>query len=181
MLQGLRTFFALAFAVAGSACLAQDEGLLVPYSYFGLPCMKNAEFAFGPVAMDDPTAQVHEVLGDPASLLSHQDMPELSFPIDTWRYDGLDVFVFDNKVVEMTATQPRWQTPSGLAVGMTRTALVDAFGMEPATPQSDVAPGPAYVIPFCNGFVADELGWEMRVFIDDAQIVEQISFLRGWP
>ena len=101
----------------------------------GGDCLPATEFNFGDVAM-----------GDPVELLGKLGSPEASGvftlggqEIDRMTITGMNIDIFQNVVIGMTATSASWKMPSGLRVGLTRGGVIQILGRVPngEAPTSD--------------------------------------------
>jgi hypothetical protein len=91
-------------------------------------CLPATEFAFGFPKMGDRLTAPYHKLGSPE--------PSGTFTlggleIDRMTVSGLEIDIFQDVVIGMKATQPMWEMPSGLKVGLTRGDVIRILGHAP--------------------------------------------------
>lgn len=98
-------------------------------SEFGLvyDCLPETEFSLDGVKMGDPLSALGK-LGTPERIDQGSFSDEI---VDRMSLVGADIDFFQDVVVTMTATSPKWQMPSGLRVGLTRGDVVSILGRVP--------------------------------------------------
>lgn len=117
-------------AAPGQASLLGSETRLPD----GGDCLPATEFALGGVAMGDPLMSLGK-LGSPEAsgvFLAGEE-------VDRMTLAGMDIDIFRNVVIGMSATTALWEMPSGLRVGLTRGEVIQILGRAPggATPTAE--------------------------------------------
>ena len=160
-----------------TAPISRAKGLMANTSFDGESCILDREFGLNQVFMDSPEVVVINLLGEP--LERPPIDPNSDIPVNSIVYPGLNVYLFNNQVAELTATDPVWETPSGLRVGLTEEELFVILGQVPdrARYRSQVV----YEIPYCNGGAPYDLGWAFLLFMDDNGRVMRLDIQRDWP
>jgi hypothetical protein len=158
--------------------VSRDFALMGNTNSNGEACILAKELTLNLVQMDAPEAEVINLLGEPQERRPSQ--PDSDIPVNSLVYPGLTVYLFQDQVAELAATDPFWQTPSGLRVGLTTAELLDVLGQVPI--RSDLYPSQlAYEIPPCSDGTRYDLAWSFLVIIDDTGTVTELRFERDWP
>jgi len=87
---------------------------------------------------------------------------------ERFMYDGLRMDTFQGKIIEMFATTPFWEMPSGIKVGSTRGEVIAILGR---VPNGDVATARTFGVRVCTdgedtdfeSYVVIEFGHDKRV------------------
>ena len=90
-------------------------------------CLPASEFSLNGVSMGDPLDTLGK-LGSPEMIPDPFGSGEL---IDRMVLVGANIDIFQDKVYGMSTTSPRWDTPSGLRVGLTRGEVIRILGRVP--------------------------------------------------
>ncbi|KJZ18534.1 hypothetical protein [Loktanella sp. S4079] len=106
-------------------------------------CLPASEFNLNGLRMGDPLAAFAK-LGTPEAT---DDVSFSDEPIDRMTLNGANIDFYQDMVVTMSATSPRWQMPSGLRVGLTRGEVIAILGRVPA---SYTARAEDFAIPVCS-------------------------------
>jgi hypothetical protein len=132
------------------------------------------------VATEVPLSRVVDLLGEPQQRLPIPYGADL--PTSSFIYPGLTVYHFREEVVELYATDSRWQTPSGLRVGLIHEDLIGILGRVPRVTGRYDDPI-AYEIPVCDQELSPEIWTAVYIVIllNDDGIITAISMEREWP
>lgn len=90
-------------------------------------CLPASEFSLNGVSMGDPLHKLGK-LGSPEVVTDPFGSGEL---IDRMVLVGANIDIFQDKVYGMSTTSERWETPSGLRVGLTRGEVFRILGRVP--------------------------------------------------
>ncbi len=154
--------------------------LLDSTNSFGEACIPYGEFSLNEVATEAPLATVTNLLGEPQQRLAIA--PNSDIPVSSLVYPGLIVYHFNGQVAELYTTDAKWETPSGLRVGLTQEALIGILGRVPEVSERYQAPL-AYEIPVCDQDLSPEV-WtavSFGILLDSEGIVTALSIEREWP
>ncbi|WP_208348425.1 hypothetical protein [Pseudaestuariivita rosea] len=144
----------------------------------GDACILDEEFSVNGVTQGAPESIVLDRLGEPQE--RRPIPPGSDLPFNSIVYQGLIVYLFQNQVAELTITDPAWQSPSGLRVGLTRAELINVLGQVPEI-RSDLPSELIYEIPPCQDQTQAELAWSFLIFVDDSGTVKKIMLQGDWP
>ncbi len=145
-------------------------------------CIVDSEFAFGGVRLGASEQDVLGILGAPIRRQTGQALL-LDYVDVVLTYPGLEIYLFQDRVVDMTVSTADWTTPSGMRLGMTQDELFEIFGM-PAQPSpwlTERSEDTVYDIYFCNGGEVVELGTSFRIHVGSDGIVNALSFGSDTP
>lgn len=137
-------------------------------------CLVGPEFALGGVAMGDRVATLHK-LGSPEA--SGTYLPD-GREIDRVTAHGMDIDILNDIVIGMTATDPIWDMPSGLRVGLTRGEVIAILGRVPSGAAPDADKFNAIV---CTEGPQDVANWYAVIVFGPDKRVESISFVSLAP
>ena len=151
--------------------------LLSSNSYLGPDndCLPLSELELSGVR--DGTS-VSDLVGRGMLVVLSEVIPDF-YNVQTFSHDGLLVFVQGDTVVEAYSSDPKWITPSGLRVGLTR---AEVHGILGRVPQRSEEVSGRYEIGICEAAADSNLDFLslVIVFASD-QRVEEIQIYRDWP
>lgn len=132
-------------------------------------CLVAPEFMLGGIAMGDRVATLHKLGSPEASGIRLPDGRE----IERVTAHGLNIDILNGLVIGMTATDPMWDMPSGLQVGLTRGEVIAVLGRVPggAAPDADV-----FSALVCSEAPQDIANWYAVFVFGPDKRVESISF-----
>lgn len=148
-----------------------DVATQVPVLFFdgNGGCLVAPEFMLGNVAMGDPAATIHK-LGSPEEsgvLLSNGRR------LERVKSHGIDMDIIDNLIIGMTTTDPTWEMPSGLRVGLTRGEVIAILGGVPGRAAADAD---KFEVLVCSEAPQDIANWHAVIAFGTDKRVERISF-----
>lgn len=91
-------------------------------------CLPSTEFAFGFAKMGDRLTAAYHKLGSPEA---SSNVTLGGLKIDRMTAFGIDIDILQDVVIGMKATEPLWEMPSGLRVGLTRGEVIRILGYVP--------------------------------------------------
>lgn len=133
-------------------------------------CLPASEFSLNGVSMGDPLDALGK-LGSPETVADPFGSGEL---IDRMVLVGANIDIFQGKVYGMSSTSPRWVTPSGLRVGLTRGEVIRILGR---VPNGDDATSDRYFTPVCSDVQDAEDEWGMLIAFGQDKRVGSLSFV----
>ncbi|WP_168769071.1 hypothetical protein [Yoonia maricola] len=144
-------------------------------------CIKDSEFAIGGVPIGASEQDVIDVLGAPDMRQTGQSLM-LDYVDLRLTYPGLDILVFQDRVVDITVKDPRLTTPSGLRLGMTEAELFDVFGAAARpNPRWSTSEKTVYDIYFCNGGELFDLGSSFHIEVGPDGTVNKLRIGSDTP
>ena len=145
----------------------------------GNVCIQDTEFSLGGVQLGATREQVTSLLGPPISTTKHPNLLDLWIE-DRLVYDGLFVDVFQGRVTGLIASDQRWQTPSGLSIGMSETMLFQKLG-QPISPSPWSESQKDYELYFCNSGQPFDLGNVFKLAFDENNELVELNILTETP
>lgn len=133
-------------------------------------CLPAAEFSMNGVSMGDPLDALGK-FGSPETVTDPFRSGEL---IDRMFLVDANIDIFQDKVYGMSTTSPRWGTPSGLRVGLTRGEVIRILGW---VPKGYKATSDRYYAHVCSDVPDAEDAWGMLIEFGQDKRVDRISFV----
>ncbi|GLQ35997.1 hypothetical protein GCM10007939_22810 [Amylibacter marinus] len=132
-------------------------------------CLAGTEFMFGGIAMGDRGSTLHKLGSPEPTGLFRLDGHE----INRVSAHGLEIDILNDLVIGMSATDPVWDMPSGLRVGLTRGEVIAILGGLPRGAAPDADRFSAFV---CSEGVQDIAHMNAVIVFGQDKRVESISF-----
>lgn len=137
-------------------------------------CLPETEFALGGVAMGDPLSKLGK-LGSPEPV---EIGAEAGLAVDRISADGLQIDVFQNRVIGLEAMSSNWETPSGIAVGVARGDVVKILG---GVPGGEAATAARFGVLGCAGEADESPNWFMGMTFGPDGLVKAIGMTHLAP
>lgn len=132
-------------------------------------CMPSSEFELSNVKMGYRVADLGKLVPPVVGEVITGDVLE----IERFMYDGLRMDVYQGVIIELEATSPLWEMPSGLKVGLTRGEVISILGR---VPNDDAATSQRFFSLACMGSQNTDPIWYVVIEFGQDKRVQSISF-----